>query len=408
MTKWLAIAVSVVSVCAVVAFAIYTYSGNDDAPEAGAGVEKTEPAEPPTDTDMEQAVPLGDPGDLDTTFGTGGKVTTHIGAGNDYGGAVVRAVVVDAQGRIVVVGQETVDGDYGGAVARYTPSGKLDTSFSSNGIAVTPLDETWGVAVDSTGRIVVAGSSYRVGHDDFAVVRYTSAGVLDTTFGTGGIVTTDIGSGTEAGYGVVVDSQGRIVVAGESQNDSDNDFAVVRYTSAGDLDTTFGTGGKVTTAIGDGSDIGFGVAVDSQGRVVVAGYSRNGSQQSDTDFAVVRYTSAGELDTSFSTDGKLTTDIGTVDELGHAMGVDSQGRVVVAGYSENGTDVDFAVVRYTSAGELDTSFGGGDGIVTTDFGAGEDSGHAVAIDSQDRVVVAGTSYKGGSSDFAVVRYVGGP
>jgi uncharacterized delta-60 repeat protein len=166
---------------------------------------------------------------------------------------------------------------------------------------------------------------------------------LDTSFSSDGKVMTPIGAGNDIGRAVVVDSQDRVVVAGYSWNGSNDDFAVVRYTSAGDLDTSFGTGGKVTTAIGTDSDIGYGVVVDSQDRVVVAGESSNGSND---DFAAVRYTSAGDLDTSFGTGGKVTTAIGTDSDIGRAVVVDSQDRVVVAGESSNGGYWDFAVVRY--------------------------------------------------------------
>ena len=233
-------------------------------------------------------------------------------------------------------------------------------------------------------------------------------GDLDTSFSTDGKLTTDFGFGsaTDQGYAVVVDSQDRVVVAGGASNGSNNDFAVARYTSAGVLDTSFGTGGKLTTAIGSGHEDGYAVAVDSQDRVVVAGYSYNGS---DYDFAVVRYTSAGVLDTSFSADGIVTTDFDQqVDEFGLAVAVDSDDRVVVAGASFNGSDDDFAVVRYTSSGVLDATFGAG-GKVTTAIGSGNASGLGVVVDSQGRVVVAGWSYVdniGSSTDFAVVRYVG--
>jgi uncharacterized delta-60 repeat protein len=115
----------------------------------------------------------------------------------------------------------------------------------------------------------------------------------------------------------------------------------------------------------------------------------------------------GDLDTSFSTDGIVTTDIGGSTDYGRGVAVDSAGRVIVAGYSDNGSTYDFAVVRYTSAGVLDTTFGTG-GKVTTAIGTSNDRGYAVAVDSADRVVVAGDSSNGGNEDFAVVRYVGGP
>jgi len=355
-------------------------------------------------------------GALDATFGTGGKVTTPIGSGHDYG----EAAAIDSQGRVVVAGYSFNASNPDFAVVRYTSAGVLDATFGTGGKVTTAIGSGWdagrAVVVDSQDRVVVAGASFNGSDDDFAVVRYTSAGELDTSFGGGdGIVTTDFGAGEDSGHAVAIDSQDRVVVAGSwcagcSFNGSDLDFAVARYTSAGVLDATFGTGGKVTTDFSNGSDYGYGVVVDSQDRVVVAGESDNGSND---DFGVVRYTPAGVLDATFGTGGKVTTDIGNSYDSGQAVAIDSQGRIVVAGNSNNwagnsntGSNSDFAVARYTSAGVLDASFGGGDGVVTTAIGADDDRGLGVVVDSQDRIVVAGYSDNGSDFDFAVVRYVG--
>ena len=117
-------------------------------------------------------------------------------------------------------------------------------------------------------------------------MRYATDGSLDPTFGTGGKVTTDLGAGLDMGIDMAVQSDGKIVVAGYSGNGSTNDFALVRYATDGSLDPSFGTGGKVITDIGAGYDAGAGVAVQSDGKIVVAGWSYNGSND---DFALVRY-----------------------------------------------------------------------------------------------------------------------
>jgi uncharacterized delta-60 repeat protein len=285
-------------------------------------------------------------GVLDTSFGGGdGIVTTDFGSGD--ADDVAWGLVVDSAGRVVVVGYAGY-GDPNGsdqqfALARYTPAGVLDASFGADGIARTTIggdDRGYGVALDSEGRIIVAGSSDNGSDDDFTVVRYTADGALDTSFSGDGIVTTDFGSGDDRAYGVVVDSDDRIVVAGRAWNGSDNDFAVARYMADGELDSTFGIDGYLTTtflpASGDGNDRAYGIAVDSAGRIVVGGYS-------DDHFSVARYTTAGVLDTSFSGDGKQRTGFETSDG-GRAYGVaiDLGRRIVVVG---NDTD-DFAVARY--------------------------------------------------------------
>lgn len=228
------------------------------------------------------------------------------------------------------------------------------------------------------------------------------SGTPDSSFGENGIVTTDLGSGDSA-MSLVIDGQGRIVVAGTSRNGTTYDVAVVRYTAAGSLDASFGGGaGFVWTPIGSADDYGNSVALDSQGRIVVAGFYYVGTVP---DIFVVRYTGDGILDTSFGGDGIVTTSIAIGNDSGHAVALDGQGRIVVAGYTYNGTNNDIAVLRYTEDGTLDASFGGGDGIVTTPVGIGDDYGRSVLIDSQGRIVVAGHFSNGSNlSDFVVVRY----
>ena len=176
-------------------------------------------------------------------------------------------------------------------------AGSLDTSFSDDGFATTAIGssaEARAVAVQSDGKIVVAGYSGSGSGHDLVVVRYHANGTLDTSFGNGGIVTTDVDSGSDDyGMAVALRSDGGIVVAGRSGGD----FVVVRYTSGGVLDASFGNGGIVTTDIDSGSgDNGEAVALQSDGGIVVAGFSWIGG---DADVAVVRYTAAGVLDTSF-------------------------------------------------------------------------------------------------------------
>jgi uncharacterized delta-60 repeat protein len=341
-------------------------------------------------------------GTLDGGFGTGGKVTTAIGSGDDEG----YSVAIQADGKIVVAGYSFNGTNKDFAIVRYTSTGTLDFGFGGGGKVTTAVgssnDEGNSVAIQADGKIVVAGYSNNGSNEDFAVVRYTSAGALDGGFGTGGKVTTSIGSSNERGYNVAIQADGMIVVAGWSFNGTNNDFAVVRYTSAGVLDGGFGTGGKVTTAIGSGNDIGRSVAIQADGKIVVAGYSLN----STYDFAVARYTSAGVLDGGFGTGGKVTTAIGSGTDFGYSVAIQADGKIVVAGSSNNGTNDDFAVARYTSAGALDGGFGTGGKVTTAIVGSSGAGGYSIAIQTNGMIVVAGNSYNGTNNDFAVVRYTG--
>lgn len=271
-------------------------------------------------------------GSLDATFGSGGKVITSVTVG-DSG----KSVVVQSNGKIVVAG----DGFGDIELVRYNVDGSLDVSFDSDGKVVTDVgfnDSGNAVALQNDGKIVVAGTT-GTPTTDFAIVRYSTDGSLDPSFGTGGIVTTSIGRNDDA-KSVVIQSDGKIVVAGTS----DSDFVVVRYTSSGVLDSGFGTGGKLTTDIGSSTnDSANSVAIQSDGAIVVAGTSAN-------DFAIVRYTSAGALDTGFGTGGKVTTDIGTSTfDSAQSLVIQADSKIVVAGRSSTGAAPSFAVTRYEVA-----------------------------------------------------------
>jgi uncharacterized delta-60 repeat protein len=181
-------------------------------------------------------------------------------------------------------------------------------------------------------------------------------GDLDTTFDSDGKVTTAIGASDNEAYSVAIQSDGKIVAAGSSKNGSNYDFALARYNTDGTLDTNFGTGGKVITAIGSSTDVAESVAIQSDGKIVAAGFSNNGS---NNDFALVRYNTNGTLDTTFDSDGKVTTAIGSANDAAYSVAIQSDGKIVAAGFSNNGSNNDFALVRYNTNGSLDTSFGTG-------------------------------------------------
>jgi uncharacterized delta-60 repeat protein len=350
-------------------------------------------------------------GSLDTSFNGTGKVTTPIAAGENF----ASAVTIDAQGRIIAAGRSATGVNYDFALARYNPNGSLDTSFNGTGKVTRDLfgadDVAAEVAIDPQGRIVVAGTSRAGGDDDFSVARFDASGNLDTSFsgsdGSPGFTNVDftpVGADEDTDYAMAIDGQGRIVLAGETAQPSGTDFALARLNSDGSRDATFGTNaapkqGQVTTPIGSGIDTANAVAIDPQGRIVAAGSSYNGF---DFDFALVRYNPNGSLDTSFDGTGKVTTAVSSNDDdRGNAAAIDSQGRIVVAGTS----DGVFALARYNPNGRLDTSLGG-TGVVATPIGALGGSADAVAIDAQDRIVAAGYAQGVTNNDFALARYIG--
>ena len=185
-------------------------------------------------------------------------------------------------------------------------------------------------------------------------MRYNTNGSLDSSFGTAGFVTTLIGSIYDFGNSVAVQGDGKILVAGASSSGTNNyDFAVARYMTDGTLDSSFGTGGIVTTPIG-GDDFGQSVAVQSSGKILVAGYSRIGS--ASYYFTLVRYNSGGSLDSSFGTGGIVTTESGQ----GYGMALQSDGNILVTGWGSADGHYAFALLRYNGGtpGDID-----GDGLL---------------------------------------------
>lgn len=350
---------------------------------------------------------LGDsssPGDLDTTFGSDGIVTTRISSGPGENAAT--GVAIQSDGKIVAVGYAPST-TYDFVVVRYTTSGALDATFGSSGIVTTSIgtgnDYARGVVIQPDGKIVVAGSAYGGSDLDFAVVRYTISGALDSTFGNGGIVTTPVGLENDYANSVAIQPDGKIVVAGSFNSGSDRDIAVVRYTASGMPDSTFGTNGIVTTPIGSGNDYAGGVAIQSDGTIVVAGSTDSGS---DDDIALVRYTASGALDPTFGSGGIVTTNISSGDDFAGSIASQGGGKIVVAGQAHNGVDYNFALLRYTGSGALDPTFGSS-GIVTTPIGLGKDYASGVAIQPDGKIVAAGRSNNGSDDDFAVARYHAG-
>jgi uncharacterized delta-60 repeat protein len=328
-------------------------------------------------------------GSLDTSFDGDGKVITDFSTGaSDIG----RDVAIQADGKIVVAGGSLSDF----ALARYNPDGSLDTTFDGDGKVTTDFGGTGdahAVALQSDGRIVAAGG----GPGDFALARYNADGSLDTSLDGDGKVTTDFGGSNDSAYDMVIQGDGKIVAVGYP------DFAMARYNSDGSLDTSFDGDGKVTTDFGSGFGWAEGVAVQADGKIVVAGFA---VLTETGDWGVARYNGDGSLDTAFDGDGKVTTDFDAGNDHAYDVAVQVDGKIVVAGCAGRMCEDDndhVGLARYNPNGSLDATFGGGDGKVTTDFSAGTNWAHAVALQTDGRIVVAG--FAGWiPGDFALARF----
>ncbi len=309
-------------------------------------------------------------GSLDTSFSGDGKQTTSFGGHAD--GAA--AVALQADGKIVAVGH-VFSGDF--AITRYNPDGSLDPSFSGDGKQTTEFggsDLAMGVAIQGNGRIVVVGrgGTTNLGATDFAIARYNANGSLDNTFSGDGKQTTDFGGAEERATGVALQADGKIVAVGQGASGGNYGFALARYNANGSLDPSFSGDGKQTTDFA-GFDSANGVAVRADGKIVAGGETGSGN------FALARYNANGSPDTTFSGDGKQTTDFGGFDQ-GNGLGLQG-GKAVLVGSGGGGAD--FALARYNANGSLDTTFSG-DGKQTTEFGSARGKWRGATGRWQDR------------------------
>jgi uncharacterized delta-60 repeat protein len=315
-------------------------------------------------------------GSLDPTFGSGGTVTTHFPTVES-----VRALAIQGDGNIIATGIL-------GNLARYTSDGSLDATFGAGGKVKADID-VFSVAIQSNGKIVIAGDiGTNPGDTDFALARYNADGSPDLTFGLGGKVVTAFSSSYDFGFDVVIQNDGKIVAVGYSNNAGS--FALARYNVDGNLDPTFGSGGKVQAPSSPFLAAGQAATLQQDGKILVAGVIVN--QNTSYDFALARYNSDGSLDQTFGSGGYVTTDFFNGDDLGTDVALQADGKIIVVGQIKTSSRFDevyhFGLARYTSAGSLDATFGSG-GKVTTIVSNDGDRATGVAIQSDGRIVVAG-------------------
>ncbi|RIK41779.1 MAG: hypothetical protein DCC55_10755 [Chloroflexi bacterium] len=336
-----------------------------------------------------------DDGTLDAAFDTDGIVTTDFGSA-DFG----YAVTTQSDNKIIAVGYARVGQSYDFALARYNSDGSLDTTFGNAGKVTTDFtgndEHAYAVVLQDDGKIIVAGLTYVGEASDFALARYNSDGSLDASFGANGKITTAF-EGFAHGQSIAVQTDGKIIVAGLAYINEQYDFVLARYNSDGSLDTAFGTNGKVITDFG-GDDYGYILNIQNDGNLILVGYTDvNGT----ADFALARYQSDGSFDSSFGANGQVITDFGG-EEFGFGLGVQSDGKLVLAGYTDVDGTADFALARYQSDGSLDPAFGA-NGKVITDF-SGEEFGYGLRIQGDGKLVVVGQANLTGTHDFVLARY----
>ena len=317
-----------------------------------------------------------------------GKVTTDIGMGSN---SEIHGAVLQADGKIVMTAYTSTAGDYDIAVVRYHPDYSLDTTFDGDGVVTTAFGTTrdYGidVAMQADGKLLVAGVSGEWPSYKYALARYNTDGSLDTSFSEDGKVAIDLGASVDYGNSIAVQADGKILVGGASWAGGQSNFGLLRFNPDGSLDTSFDGDGKVSTDFDLSSDSGTSTVVQVDGKIIVAGDT---DANGNLDFALARYQADGSLDASFGVGGKVITAIGTGNDSARGMTLQSDGKILVSGYSNSGSNTDFAVIRYNTDGSLDLGFGN-DGKVVIDTGSTSDDGFSVAVGADGRIWLAGAS-----------------
>ncbi len=341
------------------------------------------------------------PGDLDETFGNGGKVNVGIGGYYD----VAKSMALQHDGKIVVVGygKEALISPKGLSMTRYLQTGEMDYDFGNLGVihrVTMDLEgEAYSVAIQKDNKIVVAGYSISpaTNNEEVTLIRFTENGNIDRSFGNKGLIVTEISEEKDVGESVAIQHDGKIVVIGTTDHKPTTDIVLIRYNENGSLDYSFGFGGIVITDINSGFDIGKSIVIQSDGKLIVSGFTYIVNKFFMT---LLRYDSYGDLDPTFGESGIVITDIngrrGKMD-----LTLQNDGKIILVGPSEVENSHHFTILRFNSNGSLDKSFGN-NGVTKTIIGDYSEA-ESVAIDLNGNIVVAGTTEMG-NEQFVVAMY----
>jgi uncharacterized delta-60 repeat protein len=339
-------------------------------------------------------------GMLDPSFGDKGMVYTNTRDDVNKQDEHIRAIAIQHDGKIVAVGSgKPAGGSTQATILRYSANGTLDNSFDNDGMAFFFRTEFNAVAIQSDGKIVVAGSTRNLPNNNyrFSLLRFNTNGHPDNSFGFNGKVVTDFNSANAVAVSISIQSDGKIVAAGYSNTGTANKFAMARYNPDGSLDNTFDGDGRLTNNFNAVNSI----ALQTDGKIIAAGSANSGSYNV---FSLIRLNQDGSPDNSFNGNGNITTVIGSYGSIINSVTLQSDGKIVAAGLSKtlnvnNNYINSFTIARYNTNGSLDNSFDN-DGIVITSFNGSSGDVKTVAIQNDGKITAAGQS----GLSFALVRY----
>jgi uncharacterized delta-60 repeat protein len=329
-------------------------------------------------------------GELDPAFFPG-KTTTAFGSSYEYG----FAAAVQTDGKLIAAGYTDLGGQSDFALARYNPDGSLDVTFDGDGKVITSFSgyaTINSLAIQADGRIIAAGEAKNGSNFDFALARYNSNGSPDNTFDGDGFAFTSFGTNqtTEQTESLAIQADGKIVVGGYVYQQSTYDIALVRFNASGTLDNSFDGDGKMTTEYVTGkNDFLYALVIQTDGKIVVGGESGDGFQTT-AKAAFARFNSDGSPDANFDFsalsaspenkeqavsnligDGRVVIPVSGGGDRILDLAIQPNGKIVAAGFGKNGANDDFALIRLNGTALVPTAADATvSGRVLTSTGAG--------------------------------------
>jgi uncharacterized delta-60 repeat protein len=291
-----------------------------------------------------------------------------------------------------------------GSILQAQP-GTLDNSFGNKGITQLSMGKgdcfSNASIIQSDGKIILAGHSYNGSDYDFAMVKFQSNGLLDSSFNFNGLLTFKVGTENDRSYGLSIQSDGKYLICGYAANGTDGDFAIARVNINGSLDSSFSSDGIAIVSIGSKRDIAYALAVQGDGKILLGGAS---TTDFGTSIGIARFNSDGTLDTSFNKNGKLISSLNT-ESLNEAYSilVQTDNKIIIGGFSGDASSGDFLIARYLNNGKLDTSFNK-QGFIVSDFGSSNSFASTIALQGDGKILVCGTSLQCSKYDMVLARY----
>ena len=337
------------------------------------------------------------PGSLDNSFGNEGIVIAPLSSSDEFG----YSVAIQPDNKIILAGHRETNNVKDFAIVRYNPDGSMDNNFGNGGLVIfdggTDSDKAISVIIQDDGKILIGGSVYHhlTTLDDYAMARFNADGTPDNTFGTGGLVTTDINGEWDNAYAMAIQNDGKILLAGEAYMGGKRNVGIVRYNPDGSCDCSFGSGGFAILSIGSVIDRTRAIALQADGKILAGGWMNNGL---DDQLFLTRFNTDGSTDNTFGNNGVATLDIGGNDDRCWVVNVLTDGKILVGGQSGTSGNYDYLLVKYLPDGTLDNTFGS-NGIALNNFGP-NDYVSDMVVQTDGKILTAG-----GAFSFELVRFL---